>query len=143
MKKVIALSFILLANIILLAHAVIPHHDHENRTICFLDTHCTDSDVMHNHTDCDAQSHQDSTDSDRCCLIDIVFDPTDHKAKTFCHIHTQCDCLHTPYLLMSDVLELQDCGDDALLLFLYAPYIVTCHSDYISQSLGLRAPPYL
>ena len=143
MKKKNAISFIFLANLILLAHAVIPHHDHENMMICFCDTDCKNHNTSHSHADCDTQSHQENTcsDSTKCCNIDYVFDPTNHKVKSFCHKHSQCDCLHTSYILTSIFSDIQDFTNDTLFLFLYVPYIDASHSDYISQSLGLRAPP--
>ena len=143
MKKTIAISFLLLANIILLAHAAIPHHDHENGMICFFDADSKDHDATHCHADCDTQTQQDNTcsDSTRCCIIDFVFDPTNNKAKSCCQYYTQCDCLHMSYILASKISDIQDFTNDTLFLFLYTPFIDACHSDYISQSLGLRGPP--
>ena len=141
MKKAIALSFILLANMIILAHAVVPHHDHDDMTICFFGSHCDDCNVTHNPTECETHTHHDHTCSDKCCTIDNIFDPTDNKAKAIYHIHANCDCWQTLYFLTLNIVDIQDCIDDTLLLFLHAPYIDTCHTDYVSQSLGLRAPP--
>ena len=129
----------LIANIILLAHAVVPHHEHDNLLICFFNSHGGDCDDIHTDTDCD--HHHDHACSDRCCLIDNIFDPSDNKEKTFCQIHLKCDCQHPLYLLMSNILDINGLFENTLLLFLFAPFIDTCHIDFISQSLGLRAPP--
>ena len=139
MKKAIALTFILLANIILLAHAVIPHHEHDNMLICLFDSHCGEYDATHSDSDCD--HHHNQACSDRCCLIDNIFDPSDNKEKTICQMPLRYDCQHPLYLLTSNSLALQVLFDNTLLLFLFAPFIDTCHIDFISQSLGLRAPP--
>ena len=127
-KRRLSIAFLLFAGTIILAHAVVPHHDHDDMTICFGNSPCNDDAC-----------------SDRCCTIDNIFDTTDNKVKTVCHIHSyNCECCwQTLYILTSNTLDIQDCIDDASLLFLHAPYIDNCHADFVSQSLGLRAPPVL
>ena len=144
MQKAIALSFLLIANIILLAHAVVPHHDHENMRICFFDSHCKDCNGTHHDADCEtpAQNHQDNACSNKCCNIDNVFDSnTDGKVRIICHKQAQCDYRHTLYMLISNASNIQKFNNDALLLCLYKPYVVISLTDYVSQSKGLRAPP--
>jgi len=142
MKKAIAILFILIANIVLLVHAVVPHHDHENMLICLFDSHCRDCDSACNETDCDTPAHhQDKACTNRCCIVDNMIDPSDSKEKTIFQIHTKCDCRQIIYLLLANAIYLQDFTNDTLSLFLFAPYIVASDTEYIVRSLGLRAPP--
>lgn len=141
-KKIFVISFLLIANVILLAHAVVPHHEHDNMLICFFDSHCEDCTDTHDDTDCNTPAHHENNcSSGKCCTIDSIFDPTDNKVKTVCHAFTKCDCTQTHYILISGTLDLQDFVDDTLHLFLYEPYIVSFHIDCFSQLHGLRAPP--
>jgi hypothetical protein len=144
MKKTIALLFILVANIILVAHAVIPHHDHENMLICFIVSHCSDLSDAHSETDCETPAHhtnQDNDCSDKCCCIDTVFDPSDNKERTICCTHSKYECQHTSYILIASTIDLQAFRYDSFFSSPNKPFIVSCHIDYISQSQGLRAPP--
>jgi hypothetical protein len=58
--KVTAIVFIFMANILMVATAVIPHHHHQDR-ICFQASHCHDKD-HHNH------EHDNNNDLD-CCIL--------------------------------------------------------------------------
>lgn len=59
-RKVTAIIFIFIANILMVATAVIPHHHHQDR-ICFQASHCQDKD-HHNH------EHDNNNDLD-CCVL--------------------------------------------------------------------------
>jgi len=52
-KRKTALAFILIANIILLAHAVIPHHHHHNNEVCTESSTCQAEEKSLGHSDCE------------------------------------------------------------------------------------------
>ena len=156
MKKAIAISLLLLANIIMLAHAFVPHHHHEGTPICF-------SSHKHNHTpdedthDCTHPSHQD-------------------QGQGCSHNHYKGDCpvdccgiSKDVYLrIVEDDEILSSLGSAALsdlgaeltytissedndysyirvygLPFRQKPYLPSYLSDSIIGSFGLRGPPLL
>ena len=127
MKRAISLSFLLIANVILLAHTVVPHHHHENVSICF-------SQTTHHE-------HEGNPSSEKCCVIDNDYTPAENKLKTACHIHIKCNCGQILFALVSNSLNIQDFADDTIIHFRQNPYIPLFYSKFISQSIGLRAPP--
>lgn len=58
-KKLTAYSFILLANIVLLAHAVIPHHHHETDAIEPSQTYSSNAEKEHHHSFPEHEHQQD------------------------------------------------------------------------------------
>ena len=144
MKKTIALLFLLLANLFLLAHNIAPHHHHGEMVTCF-DTHRNDLNEACNHEHHDIQTqqheHEENSSSDKCCNIDNSYFPTENKINISCEIHTKCDCVQA-FILTSYTLNMQDFIDDTIIHFRQNPYVPIFHSDFISQSLGLRAPPF-
>ena len=156
MRKVVAISFLLLANIILLAHAFVPHHHHEGVPICF-------SSHKHNHDydtvarDCTHPSHHEH---DSGCTHN-------HQEGDGCPV----DCCNISKDIYARILEddeiflmlsLLSCSDrgvelvyyisnedsgNSLLSSIYGlpfrqkPYLPSYFSEYIIGSFGLRGPP--
>ena len=146
MKKAIAISFLMLANIILLAHTIVPHHHHENEVICFFVSHCNECKVGQNYAQYNIPNllcENERNPSEKCCIIDNVYVPThSHTIKsTFCYIHSKCNYGQIFEMLISNSFNIQDSVDNTLITFQQKPYTVSYHTDFISQSLGLRAPP--
>ncbi len=74
-KKIAAYIFILLANITLLVHAVIPHHHHQEE-VCIISSHCDDNGDNHQHpADGHHHDHNSSSNHDYCALNQIVAVP--------------------------------------------------------------------
>ena len=70
-KKTIAVASIMLASIVLLAHAIVPHH-HHNKQVCLVNSHCTnDNKDEHGSTD-KSHSHDGENNSDHCVLKESV-----------------------------------------------------------------------
>ncbi|MBQ4502433.1 MAG: hypothetical protein II986_02015 [Alistipes sp.] len=57
MKRVTAIIFVLLANISLLAHAVIPHHHHDRMAVAIVDMAAAAEQVHHEHSHDGHHSH--------------------------------------------------------------------------------------
>ena len=145
-KKAITLSFLLLANIILLAHAAVPHHHHETISICFCDMHGTNCEetCTHEHHDTQTTHHEqhEFPSSDDCCYIDTFYAPTHNNLKTSCHLHEKCECgKMILYALISTSIYTSDFVEDTIIHFRQNPCVQLFYSDFISQSIGLRAPP--
>ena len=136
----------MLANIILLAHTIVPHHHHENDVVCFFDSYCKDCKEAQNHEHHNTLNHlceNGGNLSEKCCIIDNVYIPAhNHTIKsTFFHIHSKCHCDQMFEMLMPNSLNIQDFDDKTLITYQHKPDSVNYHTDFISQSLGLRAPP--
>lgn len=143
-KRFITFTLLLLANVFLLAHAVLPHVHHDG-VVCFSlqeikgHHHCTEG-----HTDaCDCcceqnkeTSHHHHHNSEGCDLKEVVVrhDTSDEEI-------IPCEsCL----LLMYTIYPLND-------LFLvepeyearlpYKPYLISYISPYVGSIQSLRAPP--
>ena len=143
-KKMIALSFLLLANAAMLAHAVICHH-HDIIPVSLTAVHCE-----HDGNSCD-HHHHDTQPVGQCnyqgchdeianCSLTIVYARfTNNKqvSQLLSFDFNQLPCILIPF---SDYSAPQ-ISDDANLPFRQKPYLISYHSEYISQSLGLRAPP--
>ena len=75
MKRTTAIIFLILANFIILAHAVVPHHHHYHDDIYYIHNHaddCCNSSIFFSLThDSDDCSHDDS-EKDFCKLQDLL-----------------------------------------------------------------------
>lgn len=145
-NKAIALGFLILANIILLVHAVVPHHHHEG-TVCF-ETHdghsCSNHDRdhghYHNHNHDHSHNHDHNPDQDTSsCLL---------KTEALLQKGTQWKDIQCPefqkiqaYFLPSSFHTL----NPDILVSLREIFKHPLPPDlYVSQALascGLRAPP--
>ncbi|MDR0333423.1 MAG: hypothetical protein LBI15_08135 [Dysgonamonadaceae bacterium] len=136
-KRAISLSFLLLANIVMLAHAVVPHHYHENTGVCIL-LHCRDSNEAHRHENHHSQNHEHkgNTLSDECDIDIHAFAKSENND---CCSYINCDCEQILYTLILDRVSIS--SFDTKIPFQHKPYLISYHTKYVSQSLGLRAPP--
>ncbi|MDR1226446.1 MAG: hypothetical protein LBK47_06040 [Prevotellaceae bacterium] len=146
MKKAIALSFLLLAGITVLAHAVIPHHHHNQIPVVVCGNH-------HEHKGTTPEHHHSGTYSISPCA-----DPDGHcdgateecsLAKAFVKsgadkpalqsLDVNVNLLTLPCIPAGySMLQITDNGG---LPFRQKPYLPSYHTEYVSVSLGLRAPP--
>ena len=145
MKNKTAIFFILIANIIILAHAAIPHRHFPYPEI--IDAQCDANNHYHHHdleaADLNHHHHNDNDDEnddyDRCLLNKIISVPkSTAKAADY----------------NTDNLDLGFSGFNAELLFFKFEFVVTSvtvrlrppnlnfsYISYASSVLGLRAPP--
>jgi hypothetical protein len=127
----------------LLAHAVVPHHCYENSRICFDDCHRNDAKDADNHEYNNSQQHQhDENALSDSCMIDDNYTPANNNIKKACRLHHHCDCGNDLYTLLSNHVNIHDCtADETGLPFRQNPSTLLFYSEFISQSIGLRAPP--
>jgi len=149
MKRAISLSFILLANIILLAHAVIPHHHHDTIPVVIISHHEHDRKAHehhHHHDDnepvnsCDASDSHAHNGFEDCILANLFF-RLENERQEFQTVNCDFGLLLWLSPLLSGY-ELPPIINDTGLPFRQHPLQPSYFTDYISQSLGLRAPPY-
>ena len=139
LKKAIAISFLLFANTIWLAHAIIPHH-HHNGLIFILTT-------AHQAHDCNSHDDNDAHSDGNCdyplcnsgienCELATIYAKFDSDKRI---VSDNLDLLPVVFALFSND-DIPQITDDTGLPFRQKPYLIS-HTEYISQSIGLRAPP--
>ncbi|MDR0367738.1 MAG: hypothetical protein LBH82_01185 [Bacteroidales bacterium] len=145
MKKIVSISFLLFANIILLASAVVPHHHHSydpsviyfaHQDHCVAVGHCCEEANL--PTDQQGDTHN-QTDTDDCLLQQSYINAGNNKQLSpspdlgFDVLPCVLSLLFGNIVPNTDHLQ----G----LPFRQKPYLHSYHTEFISQSLGLRAPP--
>jgi hypothetical protein len=129
-KRTTALFFLSMAYLIIMAHAVIPHHHHQE-SICIQKTNC--STQQHNHE----QSTSEHDHEDDCLLIQSIVIPAGQERYNNMpesDIHWQFD-----YGMPSDI-EHHITSINGII----SPLIPDPESSYLhfaSAALVLRAPP--
>lgn len=149
MKQKTAILFVLLANICMLAHAVIPHHHHDRMAVAVIsmaefaghDQHSHDNKHSHYHHNHNGQgSHPHSNNSEDCLISDSpILSPRIEKAAFGTddngHNNITADLFYTAW--GAGALPLLP--DSQLTSYSYQasipPNIDTCCN-------GLRAPPH-
>ena len=138
--RITANLFIMLAGILLVAHAVVPHH-HHNKQICFERSHCIQDDFTHEHgTNPASHSHDGENNHDDCALNDPVVITTNEWKPDFKLIQTSdrtgFDGLHLSLLNKSSgrlTPSLSSC--------VYERVTDSLFPSAVPDSHGLRAPP--
>lgn len=138
-KKIISLSASLLANIFILAHAVVPHHHHDNVPIALSHRHeGADCRTAHRHLLCPCENSDggEGRDSGEECFLKQGFTGVEERGHgEFCH------CGHHSVAIQVDfcnpVPEIHASAVEAA----GPPPVLKYHYSYLTRSLGLRAPP--
>ena len=142
MKKGIALTFLILANTIILVHAAIPHHYHKGIPYLATSAH---------HKNEVAFNFNYTQPADMRPLIPLDEENIDNCSFATFYLRSEND---------KQVLELIDFNFNQTQSFLFLfsipeivkfaglpfrqkPYIQSCHTQFFTQSSGLRAPPVL
>ena len=71
MKRAISIFFILLANIAILAHAVVPHHHHNKVFAAIVNVLDDDAQKALNHSH-DSETHHHGSNSEECAINETV-----------------------------------------------------------------------
>ena len=143
-RRALAISFLFLANIVLLAVAAVPHHHHGDM-ICFTASHCCghnhDADCSH-HEQQPSHTHEHHGDAG-CCNVEEWLLPNIEPSDKLSHLCfcTTCDSGHDLFVsIIPKLLKLPPQMEN--LPFRQAPFEEKYISVYVSQTLGLRAPPF-
>lgn len=140
-RKRIAIFFILFATVLLLVHAMVPHHHHKDH-ICISIHHCQSGGCTHDHgTPVNDHQHEGESDSEFCVLKQAVFIPSspwnqfdkysfgNDKPLFFLDFQALwCDNEWKAYMPDIDLS-----GHESSIPFIYY--------DFAVSSSGLRAPP--
>jgi hypothetical protein len=137
-KKFTAYSFVLLVNIILLTHAIIPHHHHES-VVCVKQKHCQDDALPHDHNVAKHDHQHDSNKNSTTCILkqSVIVPTTQGKQLRSCdnftdnHSHDYYIISNFGYVDLQPVSEVGTCNSEFPSLFI----------SFVTTSLGLRAPP--
>lgn len=145
MKRNVAFIFLIIANLTLLVHAIVPHHNH-NGDFCVISTEtendCKD-DCHHEH---EASSHQqpkhDCEDSKQECDLEVkVIIPTKLNAKqdvtVIDLVFSSLQALDLFSKLEANSLALQSLKE----LLTIIPIKHSLYQCYIVCSSGFRGPP--
>lgn len=139
MRRKIALLSLFFVNIVLLAHAVLPHHHHETY-VCLFDKHsCHDNDSSEVKTYCHHEHHGQNEDSADCLLKNLVVLPAKSFKQAFQSFIYTSDYHHFNDFL----INLNDERTFFLSSSYHFPQVTeeSSYPNYVSQCLGLRAPP--
>lgn len=137
-RNFITVFFILLANIILLAHAVIPHHSHHNE-VCIGDSHLQAHSVEHNS--CSDHKHSNEEKAEDCALnqVSVVLSQQlRSEIKSF-------DCFAS--LSQFDGFQAQLLNESVGHFSLQnvsspkSPLLYFDYTSFVGNQIGLRGPP--
>ncbi len=144
MKVRIALFFIFLANIVILAHSAIPHHHWEESVdVCNISPHkksskhkqCPHNDtikIQNNNT----ESHNGLT-FEECLLDDINIRLADNDNYQITQsFNLESIILYIPIQILKHIFSNIEKNRDT-----YIKYIPPIYTSFISQTYSLRAPP--
>jgi hypothetical protein len=143
MKKTIGFLFLLLANFALLAHTVIPHHHHHEDidSICYLFS----ADDAHNncHHDIGEHDHGSNGLGDDCILNGLYIrvasvhnaSPSEEGQPAYGE-----PAAGFPFICYNVDLSVA-LGNDGALPFRHQPFLLSSYNQFVTCSLGLRAPP--
>ncbi len=137
-KRITATLFVLLATIVLLAHAVIPHHHHQNE-ICFEYSNCECDHDGENQEHKDHKSHNVPHDFQDCILNQVVILPSNEiNCEDVCFnlIDQYSDGLNASLM---DSEYIKNIPSDFIEQF--TPLLSSLQSSIIAYNSGLRAPP--
>ncbi len=140
-KRTTALFFILLANIVLLAHTVVPHHHHKEQ-VCIENEHCQNDSLAHKHnTPEHNHQHDGENSSESCALKQAVVVPANSLRHEFKCLG--CDDNHSQLVYFQAILFVSEYISfvPKIISIAQIPLITSSHSNLVSTSSGLRAPP--
>lgn len=141
----------LLANIIMLAHTIVPHHHHNGFVVALLERNIKErsqdhhhASSGHNHTPSDhhqtpsTHNHESNSETEKCALNE-VYTRSDNSPKFECY--ENCDYKTSKTFVSPRGIDKFSLVNEGGLPFRQKPYIESYYSKFSSGSIGLRAPP--
>lgn len=138
-KKFTAFSFLIIANIILLAHAIIPHHHHQKQ-VCLESKHCGNHTLTHNNGyDHDNHQHDSNNNPISCFLSQLVIVPT-NRAYQICQCQHSDD--HHSHEFQNIIYSYNPGVNNPITKYrIIVPEIIPLYNSFVCSSSGLRGPP--
>jgi hypothetical protein len=137
-KKTISILLVFSVNILLLAHAAVPHHHHNG--IPHFAFSLTEEDHQHTKDSC-CCSHEES-EEDSCMFdqeVDLIHELEDHHNQNLCcSEHSDLSGSLLTAILFSYTYDVSAYRQETPLII--PPYLISYSFDPVS-STGLRAPP--
>ncbi len=139
LKQLVALFFITIGSIILLANVVFPHHHHESE-VCIVNTHCESENGVDKH-DTNKHDHDGDNSVEHCILNPVFLVPVNQVKQEIKSLdfsdnkinHKQLQTNSIDFESISLLPTYLNSTNPPLIFFSY------CH--YASNCLGMRAPP--
>ena len=143
MRKIIAILFLLCANLVLMVHVIVPHHHHDSMA-CFIIP------VEDEHEDACCTSHEDDhqqkhagDESNDCCLLNDVMAIIPHQFKPeFYEFDASANQAFNELFLT--IIKVTVADEDFLISYKdlrQRPYQAFSYELFASRCLGMRAPP--
>lgn len=146
MKKAIYISLLIFSNIIMLAHAVVPHHHHNGLVVALLETdyenkHQHDHQHQHNHERHHASNthNHDNNGTSEQCALNEVFTRSDNDLKI--RLSERDDYTSSKFFVLKDNIIKFGLLSEGGLPFRQKPFFKLYPPNYSYGSTGLRAPP--
>ncbi len=143
MKNTLAIIFLLVANITLLVHSAIPHHNHEG-DLCFISTSCENECDSHDHNEHhqhQKHEHHGEHGNMECELDTKVIIPSNINPKQEVII---LDLDLNPLVNFNIISKIPEFSQPKHILKDFKTHIplkLSLYHIYINNSTGLRAPP--
>jgi len=146
MKRILAAFFIVMANMVLFVHAVVPHHHHDSN-LCFdaivaeqtLADECCDESC---NSDAEHNQHDSDKASDDCMLSHIVaLFNGDIKQNIRATISSHDLINHVSLFALEGNENSRISNPHFFIEIVFNDHIPVYHS-LASRAFGLRAPPY-
>lgn len=134
--------FLFVANLIIVAHAVIPHHHHD-KVVCIIDSYCGNGLEAHTHlAETPDHNHDGSNNAENCSLKQLLVTPPQNIRGVSGYFVSDLDNDTYPEF----VSTYESTGIIMSLLFKYISHreFTDFRSriiSWIASSHGLRAPP--
>lgn len=141
MKKGTAIFFVLIANIVILAHAVVPHyhnHHHSTQILIITDHRNAEPDSNKHNTNNHGHEQENSNNYDFCLLKQVISTLVNNSKQEF----------SAPFINFSFgnalvVLILNEfaCNPPPVLSYKHPPFYSSDYTCFVNSVAGLRAPP--
>ena len=139
MKRKAAILFIMLANFIILAHAVVPHHHHHEDIYSYHDTGCCNSSILFSLTHDDDDCSHDDSERETCKLQDLLSKlvlNTKERESFVAAVESDFQDYYIANLLLPDIDVVQEVSHTG-----YRQYNEHVPENHAATCPLLRAPP--
>ncbi|MDA3867766.1 MAG: hypothetical protein PF489_13610 [Salinivirgaceae bacterium] len=140
--KHIGRLIVFFAGLVILSHAVVPHHHHDGM-VCTASSHCANDTKPHDDntdehsSDANDHQHDGGHNVQSCFLIQFIPNQNNHAERSLkCG---NCD-INIPLLIFATFPNNQSLFAEST-DFSCFPVIQTGYSVFVSKCFGLRAPP--
>ncbi len=138
MKRTIVFLFLLFVKCIILTHAIIPHHHHDQVTTCFPQNHHLDCGRTYHHNDGDCHHNSDHHIGECITRKEFTITNNDKLTNIIGNCSKQLPNYHLLFYTQANNRTITLDG----MLFRQKPCIPFYHVVFIFRSLRLRAPPF-